>query len=424
MSATVSSPVTGEGLVERLGAVGPIGWLSFAAVLVYVASIPLEDLGHLGPVGSLAKVAGVLLIAASVFAFLGGNLRILRADRSIFIFGAFVTWAALSYFWSSNTDQTLVRVSTYVQLFAVTLAIWQQLGSTARIRLVLQAFVVGAFLGSLYAILFANPSDTAVARFSVGDPNSFGVQVVFAMVVAYYLLRTSALPRLKWFYALFLVIGAVEVFYTASRTAVAVLGVAAAITVIDRRNLRPRVLAALVALVTVAGFGVARLVSSAQLGRLSTIGQATSSGLNGRSTEWGIAFDVIARRPVTGQGAATFRDYSEAAIGISRVAHNTFLGVTADLGLVGLILFVGMFVWAGRAVGRFDKDLRRAWLAMLVVWLIGASTLTWEQQKFTFFVLIVLAAQSALRSATGAGAARSDSAESTPLATRATERHW
>ena len=377
--------------------------MHFAAVLIYVASIPVEDLTRVGALGSLAKATGALLIASALLAVAAGELRIRRTDTSLVIFGAFVAWVACSYFWSSNQDNTLERVITYVQLFAVTIVIWQHLGTAARLRIVLQAFVAGCFIGSLYAILVKQPHDpTGVARYSVGGPNSFGLQIVFALVASYYLARTSQRWWAQALYAAFAVVGIVEVFYTASRTALVALVLAALITFVERSNLRPRVMVSLAVIAIVAAVGVSALTSSSQLDRLGSFEEGVSSGFDGRFTQWHLAVDVFRDHPVFGAGANVLRDYSENETGVSKVAHNSFLGVAADLGFVGLGLFIGMFLAATNGLSRLRPKLKRLWLGLMTVWLVGAMTLTWEQLKFTFFVLVMVAAQRALTFTTDA----------------------
>jgi O-antigen ligase len=230
----------------------------------------------------------------------------------------------------------------------------------------------------------------------VGGPNSFGVEVVWAMLAAYWLLGQPASRRWKQFYVAFFVVGTIEVFSTASRTALVTLIFAGLVAVADRRFMRPRYIAAGLAVAGAAGVAVLHFVSTRQLDRLGTTAEGVSTGLNGRSTQWRLAFDVFSSHPVEGIGAAVFRDYSAAQIGISKVAHNSFLGVAADLGAVGLSLFVAMFVYACRGLRYLPPTTRRLWFGLVGVWLVGASTLTWENQKFTFFVLVVVAAQSAL----------------------------
>jgi O-antigen ligase len=373
--------------------------IAFAGALVYIATIPLNSLARLGPLGSLAKGGAAVLVGAALFAFLGGGLRVRRTDGSLLVFGAFVAWSVLSYFWSGDKDLTLSRALTDVQLLLATLVLWQHLGTHARVLAAVRTFVVGTFFGSAYALVVRQPHTHGVARFSVGDPNSFGIEVVFALLAAYWLMGQTESRRWKQCYGVFFVVGTVEVFSTVSRTALVTLGLALLFVVADRRFLRPRYIAAALAVGSVAGYVVLQVVTSRQLERLGTVGEAATSGANGRTTQWRLAIDVLVSHPIEGLGAAVFRNYSAAQIGLSRVAHSSWLGVAADLGAVGLVLFVAMFAMAVRGFRHLPPRTRRLWFGLCAVWLVGASTLTWENHKFSYFVLALFAAQSALATA-------------------------
>ncbi len=67
----------------------------------------------------------------------------------------------------------------------------------------------------------------------------------------------------------------------------------------------------------------------------------------GRSGSWGVAYKMIAEHPVFGVGPGGFRDASPFSRRISDLswAHNEFLQIGAELGIVGLFLVLGLFAW-------------------------------------------------------------------------------
>jgi len=77
-----------------------------------------------------------------------------------------------------------------------------------------------------------------------------------------------------------------------------------------------------------------------------------------------------------------------------KVAHNAFVSVTVELGLIGLAIFLGVVALAAAAALAQPRWELRLWLAVLATWSVGALALTWENRKPTwlFFSLIVVGA--------------------------------
>lgn len=377
---------------------------AFWLLMAFAASVPLEDIGHLGPLGSAAKVAGIAAAAGGAYA-LFTDLPMRRVALTHFLFGLFVVWVVLSYFWTTDPSLTLNRGVTFVELLILAWLIWQETRSTQACESLMLAYVAGATAGCIESIATHHSIHGGVGRLSVGDPNSFGVSVVIAMVMAYHVIITTT-SRWKRIACIgFLPISALGVFATASRTAIVALGLAGLIIVAESRSLRPRRLLVLGALALIAAVLVAHFVTSAQLQRISTVGSAASSGdLHGRTTQWKLSYDSFSKHPLLGVGAAAFRDQAAQAIGVARayaggqhavghVAHNSFLGVLADLGIPGLLLFLLVFISVFARLPSLPSPLRRTWFAIVAVWLVGAGTLTWENHKITWFLTFLLLAQ-------------------------------
>jgi O-antigen ligase len=99
---------------------------------------------------------------------------------------------------------------------------------------------------------------------------------------------------------------------------------------------------------------------------------------------------VFSKQPLLGVGSGALKT----ATFLGGVAHNTFLSVLAELGLIGFTLFVGMLAIVAYQAAKQPKWLSGLWLSILAVWCIGAFTLTWEYRKPTwlFLSLVVISA--------------------------------
>jgi O-antigen ligase len=258
----------------------------------------------------------------------------------------------------------------------------------------MKAYIAGAAIACAEAIITRRPVHKGVVRFSVGDPNDFGVVVVIAMVMAYFLVLTSSSRRTRMACTCFLPIGALGVFLTASRTAVSALLVATLVMLLDPRNLRTRRLAVIAVMTAVMALVVVNVVTQEQLDRIATArSEVTSGSLDERTSQWSMSFRTFGDDPILGIGAGTFRDVSLQETGEDSPAHSVFLGVLADTGAPGLVVFVLALLTLGPGLVHLPANTRRAWTAIALVWLIGAITLSWEHRKVTWFLAFLLAAQ-------------------------------
>jgi O-antigen ligase len=125
---------------------------------------------------------------------------------------------------------------------------------------------------------------------------------------------------------------------------------------------------------------------------------------SGRWSNWQGALKVIESHPILGVGAG---NYGEAALeysttaqvhsakvegsrgGVAGVAHNTLLGVASQLGLVGLILFLGILFFAFTPAWLIAQrsDLGTGIFLGLMVAVIAGLTLTWENQKIVYVLI-------------------------------------
>ena len=111
---------------------------------------------------------------------------------------------------------------------------------------------------------------------------------------------------------------------------------------------------------------------------------------------WAAGLNVFRQHSFAGVGAGAFGPSVAAAIDINYVAHNSFLSVLVELGVVGemilLALLASSFYLALR-MGGLDRWL---WIALLLTWASGAASLTWEYRKATWFLFGMVAAEAGL----------------------------
>lgn len=111
--------------------------------------------------------------------------------------------------------------------------------------------------------------------------------------------------------------------------------------------------------------------------------------LTGRTNIWGLALESVAEKPLLGYGYSAFWNVAPEADRISNIlhwkvphAHNGFIDLTLQLGLVGLALFLLVYVIAVRratALACSDPDEEAMWplayLAFVVLYQVTESTI-------------------------------------------------
>ena len=129
--------------------------------------------------------------------------------------------------------------------------------------------------------------------------------------------------------------------------------------------------------------------------RLLTVGQSISDkDLGGRVDMWRAFTDVFFEAPVIGIGSGVSMEYAR----LGGVAHNIFLSVMIETGIVGLSLLMAVLAIVVREAGRQERRWSTLWVTVLATWFIGVLTLSWESTKGTwFFLSLVVAAAGLLR---------------------------
>jgi O-antigen ligase len=234
----------------------------------------------------------------------------------------------------------------------------------------------------------------ALRRFAAlqTDPNSLAMTLALAMPMAWYLSATSRSVLLRWVCRLYMIVGLVAVALTASRGGMVATIMALTIVPLTMTKLSPgRLVTALVVLVLSGALAVA-YVPEKIVQRLATTGtEVEDLSLGGRFGIWKAGMKAFTARPVTGYGPGQWRAGVAPWLGPNaQVAHNSFLSVLVETGLVGLTLYLAMFVAVFRATRRMPSLERRFTLVLFLTLVVAMLPLSWEDQKAVWFVLALL----------------------------------
>lgn len=368
--------------------------LAVTSLWLLVFVIPLENVVIPG-VGLLSIVVGMIASGICVLAIIErGSVRPLNVGHALM--GLFVLWAAVSYLWSLDRDATLVQVAVYLRLLFMVWLIWQLSSEAGQSIRLLHAYVLGTFAAGLDTIYqFVRQNEAAYQRYAGAgaNPDDLGLMVALSVPIAYcfFIQRRGCI---RWLYVAQMALAGTTILLSATRGAALAVAVALLIVPATAARLKWRQTVAILltaALIVAAGLFVAPASSRE---RLATIPEELAGGsLSGRTSIWAAGVELFREHPFIGVGAGAYRHSVRQILIVGEVAHNTFLSIVVELGVVGLAIFcalLGVLLICAMDLPWLPK---RLWLVCSAVWLVGVSNLTWEMRKPTWLFFALLLAQ-------------------------------
>jgi O-antigen ligase len=374
-------------------------------VLLLLVALPFQAVINVGSLVSGTKALALLTFFSFGVALLRERelserfLRLWRQPLTLAVC-AFALWASLSVLWAADLKAALASTSTVLGVFSLMILV----GMLKQRYLVLcwALMTLSAALTVPAAYILGIGAKMVVGRLSIGqDANSLASLLVIVFFVAYFGLRqySAAVYVLApiFFYG---------IFATQSRAGLLALVIPPLLAVFVP-GLAARVGGHTLLMF---GIGIAALigmtlafptVGEAVLERYTTISQYQDENTwSGRWSIWQGALQVIATHPILGVGVGNFASaavaYSEMIFEVSNeggaitgVAHNMLLSVASELGLIGLILFLGVLLFAFKAALSVSQrsTLGMGVLLGLMAYTITGMSLTWEYENLGYILL-------------------------------------
>lgn len=345
-----------------------------AGMAIFAFLAPIGLLPAVSPAITIAKVSS-LLLALSWFAATVGRARSARGFTSAhpavsYLLLAFLAWTMLSLVWAENHGAVLVALERYAPNLALFAVAFSTVKRRQDVPLLLCSLVAGTVVAAVYGFLVP-PPESYVGRLTGpgGDPNDLAtVLIVGVFVAAGLTLGLRVRPGTRLALAVGAVVCAIALLLTLSRGGLVGVAFAAVAAVVfaGRKRLLAAVIVGLVVLTAVSYFTYG--ASQASRDRVTTV-----NGGSGRTSIWTVAWRMVEDNPVLGVGANNFRDASihyvlrpgvlersDLIVDTPKVAHNTYLQVLAELGVVGAALFLGIVGFSIRCLARATWAFRDA----------------------------------------------------------------
>jgi O-antigen ligase len=360
-------PTLGLEVAVGLALAGVIFWNVVAGLVLFTLMTFLEVASINNSALSGMKVVGLLLFV-SWFTRMAVERRqeivpLLRCHSRILAFAvAFLAWCVVSIAWAESPGAVGASTWRYANNLILVLVVLGTVTRREHVLWIVGALIVGGLLAAAYGL--ATPQAATSRDFGrlagTGlDANGLSAALVVAIAFgAAFLRMMRGRPLVRFLLAAAMVFALISVLDTQSRSGLIAL-VTLLITMVLIGGRWRRHASVLLVLFAVAALGY--VVS----GAASSDRHLTSPDTAGRSTLWLVGWRMFEAHPLTGVGAGNFQvsniNYVSQPGAITRAdlidnsafpVHNIYLQFLAELGLPGLIAFLGIALVAAAAALR------------------------------------------------------------------------
>lgn len=369
------------------------------ATLALIFMIPWEDMIVVSESGTTgARVVGLLVsILWGLWILISGRVR--KPHLFHLAVAVFIIWNVVSSFWTIDISATLAKSATYLQLAIMAYIIWDIVTSHMAFHVGLLAYVLGAYIAIANIVVnFVRGNALSDLRFSATgfNENTIALIIALGIPIAWHLahLKWDTIFRLplKFLNYTYLPIAIFGILLTASRGGfLAAAAAMMSLIWIAKIPAFQKLLALTAVLIVLLAFQP--LVPESSFTRLATTGSSIMElDLGGRVDIWREGVELFSRRPLLGSGSGAFN----AAVASRLSPHNTFLSVLAELGIVGLMLFVFISAIVLRMALRQPPQNTRLWISVLAIWLVGILVMDWDDNKQTWLIFSLIVASAHL----------------------------
>lgn len=383
---TLPLAIAGAGALAGLGAtIHPVVAVAAVVALVLVPVVMahpivgivalvfasfLEEYAGMTGTLTVTKMLGALLVVGWLAALtLGpegdrGRALLRREPYLAAALLAFTAWAAFSIIWAQAPEAAQESIQRYALNFLLFPIALVAIRAPRHVAWIIAAFVAGTFAAVVLGLDKGTIEDEGRLKGAGINPNQLGSYLVVTMVFLATFGAARVWSGLARTAALFGAgVAGVFVFLTLSRGAL--VGMAAALLVAPivvggRRRLGVLALALAAIVGTVTWFAAV-----APPEHVDRVTNPDRDGGAGRKDLWRVGWRIVEDKPIQGVGAG---NYPEAAVEYllrpgatendtvivdeKKVAHNIYLTVASELGLIGFAFFVVVIVIALRSALR------------------------------------------------------------------------
>ena len=366
--------------------------IAYIALWAYFFTVPFEYSFVLRePLESYARVTGELvLLVGTAAVIVTGRARRWKAFHWLALL--YLLLVSISLLWDqSPTEEAEHALRQYLQAVPVLLLSWEFARSVRERTHLIFGYLVGGLISALLIMREAFLLHRALYsafRYSVEawNPNELAIVFAVGLPLALYLaldrsLRASSIQ--VWTGWLYLALGSLGLLLTGSRTGlvVGVVGFGATPFLLSRSS-RARIYTLLAIFASLLCVGLT-LIPAGTWHILSTVGSQVQSGdLDERVKVWRFGWQAFLESPLFGSGVGSFRWAS----GTLYNAHNTYLEVSVEQGVAGLLLILGLILSLFARLKHATASGQVAGIFLLLTWVVAATVGHLAESRVTWVV--------------------------------------
>jgi O-antigen ligase len=378
-----------------------------AAFGAYAFVVPFDSVAVVADTGGatitrlVGMLAAVVLLAAGVV-----QKRFIRPPLAALWIGVLFFWALVTLVWAVDFTLAQARLATAVSLISLYLVAVSFRVSENELKIVCVLTMLGGVLAATAGVLLGFEAEaprairgTVALAGREANPNGVAQSLLLPLSIGVAMFVSSHRAGGKAIAALGIGAIASGIFLTMSRGSLVAVAIMTCV-LLYRFRLRWQI-------ITVVGIFAAILPFMPELfferiGRVFSGEDATGAG---RTEIWRIGIEALDRFGWLGAGLSNFPAAYDlyaytAPGGLSRAAHNTFLSIWVELGILGLALFMAAIVAhlrlgarkAGRPSGvALQRAIEAACFGLLIIALFG--DVQWKKAFWMPWILTVWASR-------------------------------
>ena len=369
---------------------GLIYSLALFAVLTFIFLIPWGN----GLWDGLTRVFGILAFAAAALLFVVEGTH---KNYTYFHFFAFALWAwvLLSTIWSPNLDKGTEMAGRVFQVMLLPLLFTLVIDNRKSIIYAYQSYVLGNIIGSSIIIYnYLNGIQSPYYnRYTIPNFETDEMSIFLALAIPMAAYLASILDK-KWkrlinLFAMPLIIFAIFLTGTRTGSIVAVIGIL--YWLFTHRKASFRIKASILIVFILSIITVASFAPKASLDRVFSAGKSLKSGnLNYRTVIWKASILQWKTAPVIGVGLGGLGDVLSKEHVNFDAAHNTYLHILTENGIIGLTLYLLVLVSILYLILQVPLSEKVFLLSLFFIIIISQLTLHTHILKSTWFVFSML----------------------------------